>query len=316
MLGPWDFPCEDEAVTFCANAPAGPTGNLEAGGVMADINSNGRLDLVAGDQQGPDLYWYENPGTPGQPWDKRTICNAHWKYHDQAVGDIDGDGKPELLAASQGKGKDNGILFYYDIPDDPTATPWPDSCKHVICKDMVLEGLAIADLDGDGENELVAGPYWFKRKGDSWDINELDSTLHLPCVALGDLNGDGMPEVVFSEGESDPARLVWFSGPGLKEKHVLADDLFHPHSLAIGDLNGDGLLDIFVAEMGLGHKKNPKILAYLNKGNGHFEKVVIDEGKATHCAKIGDIGKSGRLSIVGKPWNPGQHVDLWLNKGE
>ena len=37
-------------------------------------------------------------------------------------------------------------------------------------------------------------------------------------------------------------------------------------------------------------------------------------GCPTHDAKVGDIGRSGRISIVGKSYDPGQCVDLWLNK--
>ena len=63
------------------------------------------------------------------------------------------------------------------------------------------------------------------------------------------------------------------------------------------------------------HPGKPELIIFYNNGDGTFTKTVIDEDKPTHCAKVGDIGKSGRLSIVGKPYNPGRHVEMWLNEG-
>ena len=288
------------------------TARLEAGGVMLDITGNGRLDLVAGnDYTGRELYWFENPGEPGRPWTRRLIEDGLLKYHDQAVGDVDGDGEPELVVLSQRA----SMIVYYDIPSDPTVSPWPRECRHTVCEDIQVEGVAIADIDGDGTAEIVAGPYVFKRAGEAWQRHPIAPDYRLTCLAVGDLNGDGLPEVVISEGESEPGRLAWFSGFPDWRTHLLRDDLFHPHSLGIADFNGDGLPDIFVGEMGLGKNPNPKLLVYLNSGDGTFEEVLVDDAHATHCARAGLLGDSALPSIVGKPYDPGQQVDLWLNKG-
>ena len=52
-------------------------GKLEAGGVVVDINGNGRFDVIAGEQQGKELYWFENPPDPTQRWTRRTCsCSS------------------------------------------------------------------------------------------------------------------------------------------------------------------------------------------------------------------------------------------------
>ncbi len=288
------------------------TARFEAGGVAFDITGNGRADVVAGSDWGHnELWWFENPGPPYEHWPMRLIEDGLWKYHDQAVGDVDGDGEDEIVVLSQ----QSEVVVYYDIPDDPTVSPWPKFCRHTICEGLQVEGVALVDLDGDGALEVVAGPYWFKRHGDEWERHLIAPDFVLTCVAVGDLDGDGRPEVVLAEGESDPARLAWFSGFPDWQMHLLRDDLFHPHSLQVADMDGDGRPDIFVAEMGLGGNPDPEMLIYLNRGDGVFEEVLVDNAHATHHAKVGVIGEAALPSIVGKPYHPENRVEMWLNKG-
>ncbi len=286
------------------------TARCEAGGVMMDVTGNGLPDLIVGnDWGGSELYWFENPGPPFENWPRRLIENGLSKYHDQVVGDVDGDGEDELVVLSQ----QSRMVVYYDIPEDPRVSPWPRECRHTIAEDLEVEGVAVVDVDGDGDNEIIAGPYWFKLVDGVWQRRPIAPDYRLTCVAAGDLNGDGRPAVVLAEGESDPARLAWFDGCPDWQAHVLRDDLFHPHSLGLADFNGNGLLDIFVGEMGLGRHANPRLFVYVNRGDGTFEEVLIDHGVATHCARAGVIGDGKLPSIVGKPYDPGRTVDVWWN---
>ena len=287
---------------------------LEAGGVVLDVNRDGRLDVVAGlgwDRR--DLYWFECPPDPRARWTVHPIEDRFVKYHDQVAGDVDGDGEPEILIASQ----QAGLIAYYDIPQDPTVAPWPRECCHVLADGMPeVEGLTIADLDGDGRNEIVAGPNIFWPTGDPhqpWRRQTFAPGYVQTRVAVADLDGDGRLEIVLCEGESHPGRLAWCAPPAW-EPHLLRNDLFHPHSLQVADFNGNGLVDIFVGEMGLGENPDPKMMVYLNRGQGRFEEVIIQRGIPTHEAKVGDLTGNGRPDIVGKPYYPERHIDVWFNE--
>jgi hypothetical protein len=98
------------------------------------------------------------------------------------------------------------------------------------------------------------------------------------------------------------------------EPRILRADLFHPHSLAIADLNADGRPDIFTAEMGLGRNPDPEMVIYINRGRGEFEEVVFQRGIPTHEAKLGDLTGDGRPDVVGKPYDPERHIDVWFNE--
>jgi hypothetical protein len=288
--------------------------NLEAGGVVFDINGDGRPDIIAGQQMGGhELYWFECPPDPRNAWTKHTIENRFEKYHDQAVGDVDGDGEPEIVALSQKR----QVLVYYDIPDDPCVSPWPRECCHMIAEGLVeVEGLAIIDIDGDGVTEIIAGPNIFRpdaSPGQPWRREILPADFEKSRVAVTDLTGDGKLELVLCEGESHPGRLAWCSTPCWQPR-MLREDLFHPHSLEIADFDGDGRPDIFVAEMGLGRNEDPKMLIYLNRGEGQFEEILIHHGTPTHEAKVADMNGNGRPDIVGKPYMPEKHIDVWWNE--
>ena len=289
--------------------------SLDAGGAVFDINGNGRPDFVAGGMDDNHLYWWENPSDPTQPWTRRVIEDQiSGNYHDQEFADIDGDGKMELVMLS--KRDDTGV--YYDIPDDPTVEPWPSECRHVIYENMKLIGLQVIDIDGDGEVEIVVGPGYFKKPekpGEMWRRVSIDDNWETARLQVTDINGDGIPDIVLSEGEISPGRIAWFEGPDWK-MHLLRDDLNLGHSLQVADFNGDGTIDIFVGETNLGKKELPQIYIYLNDGEGNFTEMAFDNPIGTLESKAADIGNTGKPSIIVKPYNPHNRVELWENVTE
>jgi len=284
--------------------------DLEPCGVLFDVDGDGRVDIIVGqDYQGKELYWFQQPNDPRRPWPSYLIENRFWKYHDQAIGDIDDDGEAELIILSQKA----GVLGYYDFPSEPQQGPW-HAYFHLIAEiDDSQEGLALADLDHSGRLALIAGTniYW-PEGAEGWRIQAIAPEMRQTRCAAGDLNGDGWLDIVLCEGESPTGSLKWFAGPHW-EAHLLAEGLDNPHSLEIADFDGDGQLDIMIGEMGLGDHHPPRIIVYRNKGGGEFEAHIISEGIATHEAKVADMNGDGRLDIVGKAYQE-RHIDIWWNE--
>lgn len=288
---------------------------LAVGSTLAEFRGDGTVDLVVGQGvNNHDIYLYEQPADPREAWTQHLVTDRFHKYHDIETGDVDGDGEAELVGLSQ----ESETLFYFDVPEAPYRSPWPEECLHVVDEDIHDEGLLVADVDGDGNAEILAGTNVYHRTTGGWEREAVVTGWDPVRTALGDLDGDGELEFIAAEGDSPtygtrPGRLAWFDPPDW-EPTVLRDDLFCPHSLQVADFTGDGRPDIFTAEMGLFDNTDPEAFVFRNLGDGTFEEQVVSRGVPTHQAKAVDLTGDGRLDVVGKSYEPTEHVDVWYNE--
>jgi hypothetical protein len=284
------------------------------GNALGDLTGDGRVDLAVGQGlDAHDVYWFEQPADPREPWDRRLVTDRFDKYHDLLIDDIDDDGALELVGLSQ----ESETVFYFDVPEDPRREPWPADNLHVV-DERNVEGVAAADVDRDGTTELIAGPRVYRQVGDRWASEDIVEGWDWTRIATGDLDGDGQAEVVLTEGDSPylgtrPGRVGWFDPPDWSGE-VLRDDMFCPHTVQLADFDGSGRLDIYVAEMGLGENDDPEHVVFRNRGGGEFEPVTIARGVPTHEARAVDLTGNGRPDIVGKSYTPTHHVDVWYNE--
>jgi len=289
--------------------------DLSVGGSIGDLDGDGTPEFVIGQNSGTDLYWFDIPSNPQRTWSRHLITDDFRKYHDTAIADVDDDGDPEVVILSQG----SETVCYYDVPDDPCISPWPDDHRHVIAEGLHVEGVAVTDLDGDGTTELVAGPNVFRRNGSAngWDRERLGNDWQWTRVAVADLDEDDETEIVLTEGDlpyqGDRRGRVGVFDPPDWSGRTLDDDLYNPHTIQAADFDGDGRPDLLVAEMGLDGGVVPRMFVYRNTDEG-FERVEIDRGVATHEAKAVDLTGDGSLDIVGKSYGPDCHVDVWYQR--
>ena len=283
----------------------------EAGGAVHDIDGDGDLDVVLGqDSSGNEIHWWENPyPTFTTVWIRRTIkSSGRTKHHDQVFGDFDGDGKVELVSWNQGAKQ----LLLFEIPASPrTATVWASRVIATGTSDM--EGLAKADINGDGTMDIVgAGRWWRHSVGGSFVEEAIDTSMKFTRSAVGQLIPGGRPEVVLIPGDAN-GNGYWYRFEGGSWKRTLLGYFYHGHTLEIADLDGDSRLDILTGEMFLGRAKC-ELAIHQGDGKGAFKKQVLSVGNGIHEGRLADVDGDGDPDIVHKPYNHNApRIDVWIN---
>jgi hypothetical protein len=146
-----------------------------------------------------------------------------------------------------------------------TIYSWQGGAEH--------EGLAKADIDGDGKLDIIGGGRWFKHTGGTTFTSEIiDDNQRFSRAAVGQLKEGERPQVVFVAGDAvGPLKWYEWSGDQWIGHSLLTNDVNHGHSLDIADMDGDGHLDIFVAEMRLnGGNPDAKMWIFYGDGAGNF----------------------------------------------
>jgi len=113
-------------------------------------------------------------------------------------------------------------------------------------------------------------------------------------VAIGDLNGDGKPDLAVANTASDTMSVLLNRGRGRFERSRFDKTGAGPYRVAIGDLNGDGKPDVAVADYGAG-----TVSILMGRGDGNFEpKVDYGVGGGPWQVAIGDLNGDGKPDLA------------------
>ena len=221
-----------------------------------------------------------------------------------AAGDVNGDGKPDLL------------LTY----PSPLNNYPPDVVRVLINQgggafapgvDYTVgngAGSAIlADVNGDGKPDLLtmnSGDYQqnYKNSGISLLLNRGDGTFgpktdyktppYCSGLLVADVTGDSLPDIVYANG-SNALAILPGDGAGAFGAETDYSVGAAPNSIAVADYNGDGILDLITCNGG------QDVTVLLGLGKGRYQNPVsLPAGNAPQAVALADVNGDGKADLI------------------
>lgn len=274
---------------------------ISEGAAVADLNKDGKMDIVAG------YYWFEAPNWTRHELAPSRTFKPREEYSNSFLNlgmDVNLDGWDDVVIIDfPGK-----PAFWFENPKGKPGS-WN---KHIIADGVGVanESPAFVDMDGDGRLDILCGDkdkkqiVWLKppsRPGETtWQRfaltkeNAPGTEMFSHGLGYGDVNKDGIRDVVVREG--------WFEGTrDLKSGNWV----FHPASLGepcshmqVFDVNGDGRNDVISASAhALGVWWHEQVAD--EQGRLDFRTHLISNTTAqTHATILADLNGDGRPEFL------------------
>jgi FG-GAP-like repeat/FG-GAP repeat len=287
-----------------------PTGINSFGVAVGDFNRDGIPDLVVA-----NAYQGGSVGTvsillgngDGTFRAGKEIDAGGAETTTVAVGDFNGDGKPDLVVANDGDlaGPSNVAVLLGN--GDGTFMP-----AVVFPTNRGTDSVAVADFNGDGKLDFVAGTsigggttgfnsvasvYLGKGDGTFAPAVNYPTGIVAASIAIADLNGDGRLDLAVANENSDSISVLLGRGDGTFQAAVNYPAGPGPSGIASGDFNGDGKLDLVVANAGSSFGTTVSVL--MGNGNGTFKAPVsYPAGDEPFSVAVGDFNMDGKLDLI------------------
>lgn len=235
--------------------------------VLADVDGDGRGDLLCADTKEKQIVWLKAPNNPDEAaWQKFEVSEKNAPgtdrfSHGLGLGDINKDGRNDIVIKAG----------WWEGPEDPTQPNWT---FHPAALGEDCSQMHVVDVNNDGLNDVVSasahryGIWWYEQEnvgGETrWTQHEIDKSFSQSHSSIrADIDGDGDADLIVGKrffahndtdndpGGHDPAVLYWF------EFTLGEAPYFHPHQIdsdsGVGlntvarDMNGDDAVDIVVS---------------------------------------------------------------------
>ena len=276
--------------------------------LLVDVNGDGYLDVVSSASHGNRIWWNENPkGRPGA-WKEHLIEDGHSIEFSFLVA-LDKSSRTPAVLPQWGGHTMKDPLAWFEVLNG-------GAIKHVVSPRSYGHGIGVADLNGDGRNDIITPLGWLEAPADP---REAAWTFH-PEFDLGsvgyiyglDVNEDGRMDLVTSVAHD--YGLFWMEnmGEGKWQKHVIDDTWSQAHAMTMADLNGDGRPDFVTGKRYMAHngsdpgEREPLGIYWYefrkrNDGSMEWIKHIIDYGgriSAGMQIAVADLDGDGDLDLA------------------
>ena len=267
----------------------------------ADLNNDGNPDLIMKDYRGC-FRWYANPGPVGDWTFQQEQCPPNVGYDTEsafALVDLIGDDGLDVVTSSYQYGNASiEISVNRDGYFDETY-----SAVNLPTGSAGLRGLTAADLDGDGDMDLVATDwdgdqvFWLAQEP-STAPTELRASIdpaatNVLGLAYADFDGDGDMDLVSADHGKDHVELYLNDGGGFVGPTTIS--YLDAYRVETADLNNDGHMDVLVAG-----GDSDRVEYIPGDGDGTFgEPVTVSDATNTVWGvSAADLDNDGDLDVV------------------
>ncbi len=231
------------------------TGGLSGAVAVADIDGDGKPDIISGSVTDENISVYRNTSTPGTLSFAPKVNFPGGDGPDRmSVADFDGDGRPDLAVVHVFS---NAVTMLRNTSSTGAIS---FAAKIDIATGLVPISVASGDIDGDGKADLAVisevGKKLavFRNTSTSGNIsfaafNEFPGTFSPDAIAIGDIDGDNKLDIAVSDNQSTVFSVYRnTSSIGSVSFATRNDFLSEPgRSITLGEMNGDGKPDLIVA---------------------------------------------------------------------
>ena len=287
----------------------------------ADLDFDGRTDLIAASREDGQIVWQRNLG--GLRFTPRLLAVAPGTYM-IVPADINRDGKTDVVAVAVGTlapsaagagevapAANDGAVFWLknNLPASATFT------RHDIAGGLAYPvALHVADVEHDGDPDVLittrdADQVLLFENGGSGDVpvfgsRVIDGSLDgAVSVYTGDLDGDGKLDIV-AAGENGN-QIAWYRNTGVRpagfERRFIRNGpvpdpaLDYAKSVNTGDVDGDGDVDVIFGseqENIIGWYENQ------NRGSSWAERILAVDADHAKFVTSSDVDRDGDLDIL------------------
>ena len=279
--------------------------------IAADLDGDGDLDIAGASSEDNTVAWYENLAISG--WSsKRQISSSLNGARFVTAADVDGDGDSDVIGASF---YDASIRWY---ENEGTGQWVGERLEGNLQGNVVtiaaheVQSVAAADLDGDGDLDLVSASSgdstvaWYTNIGEGrfCEVRHVidNDARGARSVVVGDFDGDGFVDLAVAC--KDAHLITWYrnlDGLGTFEpRRIVSNSSLGAYGLHAVDLDADGLVDLVSASNGDDTVSWHRNLGGVGPGGEvAFEcHVIFDAADFVLSVYASDFDRDGDLDVA------------------